>query len=279
MPVEMRDWLQIGRKLQQEGQVHDAARAMRAVVRVARGACREKSCKGGTAGHEDDLGETDHARLLYDALRLEAMSYFARTNAREMDVSVIEPLEMRGFDSLLAATKLLSKSCCSTSVVGDTSPTVHLFTMTAEETSQMVHALTMTACRLAYRQRDDGRPLQALRTLTHAVYALGRLANSTSARAHMLNDLCNLHRGLGALSSAHSCCAQALQLAAGAGEAGEAELEGASLSVFHFNLGKVLTTYVSKCSSLCLGIYTQRRARTHTCRQAGTRRLTQTHRC
>ena len=85
-----------------------------AVVRVARGACREKSCKGGTAGHEDDLGGTDHARLLYDALRLEAMSYFARTNAREMDVSVIEPLEMRGFDSLLAATKLLSKSCCST---------------------------------------------------------------------------------------------------------------------------------------------------------------------
>ena len=56
MPAEMRGWLQIGRKLQQEGQVHDAARAMRAVVRVARGACRERSCKGGTAGHEDDLG-------------------------------------------------------------------------------------------------------------------------------------------------------------------------------------------------------------------------------
>ena len=131
----------------------------------------------------------------------------------------------------------------------------------------MVHALTMTACRLAYRQRDDGRPLQALRTLTHAVYALGRLANSTSARAHMLNDLCNLHRGLGALSSAHSCCSQALQLAAGAGEAGEAELEGASLSVFHFNLGKVLTTCVSKCSSLCSGIYTDVRAHIHADRQ------------
>ena len=36
------------------------------------------------------------------------------------------------------------------------------------EHKELVHALTMLSCRMAYRLRDEGRPLTALRILTHA---------------------------------------------------------------------------------------------------------------
>jgi tetratricopeptide (TPR) repeat protein len=252
--LELRRWLQMSNELQQGGHSLDAARTRQAVVRLLR---------NGEMVHDDAQRMQERSSLLFDALRLDALSQFSRASASD-DPGVTELWDVRGLQSLIAAAK----------VRGVLTENV--------QASELVHALTMTACRLAYRMRDDGRPMQALRMLTHAAATVHHMAASSSARAHMYNDICNLYRGLGSLELARSFCSEALDLAAalaggrnaphglpagpemsveGAHEhrtqtreqavawsedAGgkeperEEEIGAASLSLFHFNMAKVL---------------------------------------
>jgi len=241
---------------QEQGHLDDAARVLQAVSRLIlesklvarrRGSSEPREWEATAQIGDEAIAEERkaYAKILFDCLRMSAMNHFSRITAGK-DIASIERWELLGFRALISASHLEVKS-------------------TSHDHSQLAHGITMAACRLAYRMRDDGRPLPALRTLTHAVDALAHISRSTSARAHLYNDLCNLFRGLGSLDKALASCNLALELAdqlgaesaakigkgvrprqgddagqVAAAEEGEGELEAGSLSLFHFNMAKVL---------------------------------------
>ena len=242
-PQELRNWLRQAREFEEQGHSDNAARVLQTVARLIRDSklvARNQVGASVDAETAQNMQETEaYAKILFDCLRLSAMNHFSRIKPGDEDLSV-ERRELLGFRSLLLASHI--------GIQGSW-----------KEHSQLAHGITMAACRLAYRMRDDGRPIPALRALMHAVDALAHLSHSASARAHLYNDLCNLYRGLGDLDRALTSCNVALDLAAtlGAESAGgieesgvgedkkggkhrEPALEAGSLGLFHFNLAKVL---------------------------------------
>lgn len=241
---------------QEQGHLDDAARVLQTVSRLIFELTLSARRRGSSEAREweataqiRDVAVTEkrkaYAKILFDCLRMSAMNHFSRIKAGD-EIASTERWELLGFRALISASYLEVQS-------------------TPHDHSQLGHGITMAACRLAYRMRDDGRPLPALRTLTHAVDALAHITRSVSARAHLYNDLCNLFRGLGSLDQALTSCSLALELADQLGaesdgkngiavrpgqgedarqgapvEEGEGTLEAGSLSLFHFNLAKVL---------------------------------------
>lgn len=165
--VDLGEWIRLCQELEGAGLLEDTGRGLRVLARLSK--------------------EQGQPRLLVDAL-LASARLLGRTSGEVRDNTAGPPAggsrQLRLLNALLEVARICGRE------EGDIELQRRAESALGGKT--LAHGITVAACREGYAMREAGRPLAALRVLRGAEAVTERLPATESARAHLLNDQCNI---------------------------------------------------------------------------------------